>query len=238
MSPARFMARNVDQTQATGRHAIDAERIAMQQRASSYRQQPAYCYEPIVAPPTQDPMRCLTQQMAGINIQQYYHISQGPDGYHLEHAQSTGPQRPSAMPPQPPPPHVWSRGGIPKDLSHGYAPVESRSVFVGKLPHKAREKDVKSKFAKVGTIKKCTMKTNSRGQAKSAIITYESTTGAGKAIEAFHKTDWMGQELEVRSDTNKETVQPPATAGSSRSSSSSDEPTIVDGSGGAGGGGH
>lgn len=129
--------------------------------------------------------------------------------------------------------------GAPINTSYGFARTEVRGVFVSGLDFKTRSQDLIDLFSKAGTVRKCQVHADNRGNGKgTATIEFATAAEATQAAKALNNFPWRGRTLKVRSDREAVVVKTPAgLAGSSSShyQRAADRdidqgPTIVDGS--------
>lgn len=123
------------------------------------------------------------------------------------------------------------RAGMPVNIANGAFPTEKRGIFVSGLLYKATTKEVKSLFARAGTVTDCEIPLNpATGKSKgNAVVQYASAGEALRAISMFDKMSFKGMKLRVRHDTNMVPVKANGAA-QQQSDRSVGTPIIVNGS--------
>ncbi|KAI9870003.1 MAG: hypothetical protein M1830_004844 [Pleopsidium flavum] len=128
--------------------------------------------------------------------------------------------------------------GTPINVSRGAVPTEARGVFIHELNYNATCADVANMMRQAGRVDRCEMNTytstaKSRG---SASATFHNVEEAGRAVEMFDGTLFMGRKIRVRLDreVNSLTKQGRGFSGGcsdlSAGVTSRQQPIIVDGS--------
>lgn len=128
--------------------------------------------------------------------------------------------------------------GAPINTAYGFARTEVRGVFVSGLNFNIRAQDLIDLFSKAGTVRRCQLHTDSRGNGKgTATIEFATSSEASQAVQALNNFPWKGRTLRVRNDREAVVVSTPSASASSyaarrtvSASEDSGEPTIVDGS--------
>lgn len=144
-------------------------------------------------------------------------------------------QQPYAQIPRQAPSSTLTSGGVPINVSQGYAVTENRGIHVSKLDYKLSQQEIYRYFSKAGKIVECEPAINkATGENKGyAIVRYSTAMEAQKAIEQFHGQRWKGQHLRVRLDRNATVVRaPPATSSARSGARGAGTPVIVNGSSG------
>jgi len=76
-----------------------------------------------------------------------------------------------------------------------------RKVFVGNLNWRTSWQDLKDKMREIGTVAFVKIFEDDQGRSKgSAIVEFESSEDAQRAIDEFNDTEYMGRNIQVRED--------------------------------------
>jgi RNA recognition motif-containing protein len=80
------------------------------------------------------------------------------------------------------------------------------SIYVGNLPYEIGEEDLREVFAEYGTVSRVQLAIDREtGRSRGcAFVEMESQEQETAAIEALHRTELMGRQLEVRKARPKE----------------------------------
>lgn len=133
-----------------------------------------------------------------------------------------------------PPVYTGNAAGLPVNVRQGAVRTEARGVFVAGLNYCASEKDIKAYFSRAGQIVKVAdlrIDGSTRKSKGNCTIQYTTAAEARKAIELFHKQEFMNMQLNVREDKSRVAIDaPPNRTTSQASRSSAAGPIIVNGS--------
>ncbi|KAI3635410.1 hypothetical protein MIR68_006556 [Amoeboaphelidium protococcarum] len=105
----------------------------------------------------------------------------------------------------------WGGGDVNMDRDRGRSrsptreeqkPLQSgTAIFVGNLPYRTDERDLRERFSQYGEIVHAVVPTNRDGRSKGfGVIEYKDSSAASEAIKAMHETDFMGRKIFVRED--------------------------------------
>lgn len=177
--------------------------------------------------PTQEQIIAAMSAM-GLNPRDPVHIGQFRQGYLRQQQQQMVPMntRPSV--------YTGNAAGLPVNVRQGTIRTEARGVFVSGLNYRASEKDIKAHFCEAGQIVKVAdlrMDASTKKSKGNCTIQYTSAAEAQKAIELFHKKEFMSMRLNVREDKSRVAIDaPPTSTANSPPSRSLAGPIIVNGS--------
>ncbi|KAI3637499.1 hypothetical protein MIR68_004148 [Amoeboaphelidium protococcarum] len=92
--------------------------------------------------------------------------------------------------------------GRSRSPTRGQQPQQSgTAIFVGNLPYRTDERDLRERFSQYGEIVHAVVPTNRDGRSKGfGVIEYKESSAAAEAIKAMHETDFMGRKIFVRED--------------------------------------
>ena len=173
----------------------------------------------------------------GLNPRDPNHVGQFRQMYHNRQQQQQQQQQPMPMTVRQPL-YTGNAAGLPVNVRQGTIRTEARGVFVSGLNYRASEKDIKAYFGRAGQIVKVAdlrMDAATRKSKGNCTIQYTTAAEAQKAIEMFHRQEFMSMQLNVREDKSRVAIDAPVTAtttttttGQARSSAAG--PIIVNGS--------
>lgn len=124
--------------------------------------------------------------------------------------------------------YVASSGGIPTNVSQGYAVTEHRGIHIRNLDYKLSKDDIIRKFGKVGYIVECKRETDQAGKFRGyATIRYSTAWEAARAQAEFNGLEWRNRTLQVKLDKNATVVKAPATSSTSQQNKRSTVPPII-----------